>query len=150
MHRIALVLIVLLVLSPLFIPDANAAQDLSQAKVIFSKTCSKCHSTSRALSKTKDRAGWEKTVSRMSGKYKGRFGKPISSEDQVQIASYLYAVNLHAKTCTKCHDADKSLKTSLDRNGWTEVIDKMISFGAPLAGDDKELMIDFLTGNAGK
>ena len=62
--------------------------DMEATKVTVETTCSKCHDPSRALGKTKNQAGWERTVSRMSGYHK-RFGGPIPDADQVAIVQYL-------------------------------------------------------------
>ncbi len=62
--------------------------DMEAAKVTFETTCSKCHALQRPLGKSKDQAGWERTVSRMSGYHK-RFGGPIPEGDQNAIVQYL-------------------------------------------------------------
>ena len=76
------------------VDNASAADEkvekvnMEAAKETFENMCSKCHATSRALSRQKDRAGWEGTVNRMS-KYHERFGGPISEEDVKGIVEYL-------------------------------------------------------------
>ncbi|GAB4256055.1 MAG: hypothetical protein Kow0054_18550 [Deferrisoma sp.] len=62
--------------------------DLEAAKALFEKKCSACHSPDRALKKNKDRAGWEKTVSRMARYSSGM----ISPEDAGIIVEYLTRV----------------------------------------------------------
>ncbi|MDF1552035.1 MAG: hypothetical protein P1P84_03180 [Deferrisomatales bacterium] len=47
---------------------AAASEGDAAAKALFETKCSACHPASRALSKNKDRAGWEGTVKRMQGK----------------------------------------------------------------------------------
>lgn len=65
--------------------------DMEAAKTLFEETCSKCHATSRPLGKKKDQAGWEKTVTRMSGYHK-KFGAEIPEEDRNTIIKYLVKV----------------------------------------------------------
>lgn len=54
---------------------------------LLRKKCSVCHSPQRPLSKNKDLAGWEKTVTRMSGKRPGH----LSEQDIEEIVGYLAA-----------------------------------------------------------
>ncbi|GAB6062663.1 photosystem P840 reaction-center cytochrome c-551 [Deferrisoma palaeochoriense] len=62
--------------------------DLEAAKALFEQKCSACHSLDRPLKKNKDRAGWEKTVSRMARYASGM----ISPEDADIIVEYLTRV----------------------------------------------------------
>ncbi len=59
------------------------------AKNIFESTCAKCHALSRSLDKTKDRAAWERTITRMSKNNKEIFGETIPDDNQAKIAGYL-------------------------------------------------------------
>jgi len=65
--------------------------DMEAVKATFENYCSKCHATSRPLGKKKDQAGWEKTVSRMSGYHK-KFGAEIPEKDSTTIINYLVKV----------------------------------------------------------
>ena len=62
--------------------------DLEAAKSLFDSKCSLCHSPDRALRKSKDRQGWEKTVSRMKRYASGEIG----DEDAAAIVEYLVHV----------------------------------------------------------
>ena len=89
MKMIIPVLLALAVLT--LAPLAGVAEemvDMEAAKVTYETTCSKCHDLGRALGKTKDQPGWERTVSRMSGYHK-RFGGPMPPGDQEAIIQYL-------------------------------------------------------------
>jgi hypothetical protein len=55
------------------------------AKGLFEKRCSICHSTSRPLGKTKSAEEWRQTVTRM----KGYAGGKISDEEAEIIIEYL-------------------------------------------------------------
>lgn len=146
MYRIVVVLSVSLLLVPLATNHVYAQQDLSGVEKLFKKNCTICHSARRALKKVKDRTAWEDTVGRMSE----RFAIPIPWEDQAAIVSYLYGRNLFSRACTSCHDADRAMKLKQDRDGWGPTVDKMVGLGAVLVGENRDLMIDYLTGVAGK
>ena len=62
------------------------ASYLAAGSLLRSK-CSACHSSQRPLSKNKDLAGWQATVTRMSGKRPGH----LSEDDVARIAGYLAA-----------------------------------------------------------
>ncbi len=55
------------------------------AKALFESKCSICHPVSRPLGKTKDRAGWTATVTRM----KNGNGCPITDAEAGVIIDYL-------------------------------------------------------------
>jgi cytochrome c5 len=55
------------------------------AKALFESKCSICHPVSRPLGKTKDKAGWTATVTRM----KNVNGCPITDEEAGVIIDYL-------------------------------------------------------------
>ena len=78
-----------LLLTPLvlvgLIPILGITAEDSDAKALFKKRCSLCHSTSRPLGKTKSSKEWEKTVMRM----KGYAGDRISDQDANIITVYL-------------------------------------------------------------
>jgi cytochrome c5 len=66
-------------------PISGVAAEANEAKSLFEKRCSLCHSTSRALDKTKTAEEWKQTVSRM----KGHAGDRISAADAETISKYL-------------------------------------------------------------
>jgi cytochrome c5 len=57
------------------------------AKALFETKCSICHPLSRPLGKTKDKAGWTATVTRM----KNVNGCPITEEEAQRIIGYLFS-----------------------------------------------------------
>jgi cytochrome c5 len=69
----------------------NGTVDMAAGKTLFEQTCGKCHGLDRPLGKQKDRAGWEKTVDRMS-EYHKRFGGPIPQDTRKAIVDYLVQV----------------------------------------------------------
>ena len=78
-----------LLLTPLvmvgLIPISGITAQESDAKGLFEKRCSPCHSTSRPLGATKSSEEWKKTVMRM----KGYAGDRISDQDAKIITGYL-------------------------------------------------------------
>jgi cytochrome c5 len=62
-----------------------AAQDTADVKALFEQKCSICHGIERPTAKRKDRAGWERTVTRM----KNVNGAPITDEQARSIIDYL-------------------------------------------------------------
>ncbi|MFQ5926238.1 MAG: hypothetical protein ACE5MH_02260 [Terriglobia bacterium] len=51
--------------------------------------------------------------------------------------------------CLFCHDAGIIVQQQLDRRGWGKVLDKMIGWGAPVAAEDREAMIDYFAQHFG-
>jgi len=71
---------------PVRADQAKAANP--EAKALFEKKCSVCHSLSRPLGEHKDLAGWTKTVTRMQKVN----GCPITDQEAKTIIDYLAAV----------------------------------------------------------
>ncbi len=74
-------------LSGIFLVAGFAVTGVAKEKgeELFEKKCGICHPLSRALSKSKDREGWEKTVRRM----KEVNGCPITDEEAEAVVGYL-------------------------------------------------------------
>jgi|WetSurMetagenome_2_1015567.scaffolds.fasta_scaffold1087191_2 hypothetical protein len=64
---------------------AETKTDANEAKVLFEKQCSVCHSLKRVQSKKKTFAEWEKTVKWMMESH----GAKISNEEAKIITDYL-------------------------------------------------------------
>lgn len=47
--------------------------------------------------------------------------------------------------CAQCHEHDRIRNTEYDREAWTEVVDRMISYGCPIDDQEREAIIEFLT-----
>lgn len=63
---------------------SGAAFSAGDGKALFESKCTTCHAASRALSASKDQAGWEKTIERMRGK-----GAQVAEAEVPAIAEYL-------------------------------------------------------------
>ena len=46
--------------------------------------------------------------------------------------------------CTGCHSLNKITTASYDKDGWQKTVERMISKGAELDNNQKELVIDYL------
>ncbi len=55
-----------------------------------------------------------------------------------------------ASRCARCHDTGRIASANYDRDGWTEVVSRMIGRGADLTDNEAMLLIDFLTSGGGK
>lgn len=53
------------------------------------------------------------------------------------------------KACLACHDAKIIWQQQLDKRVWTKEVDKMIRWGAPVAPEDREALIDYFAQNFG-
>ena len=47
--------------------------------------------------------------------------------------------------CIICHSLETVAMQRLDRAGWEVVVERMISYGAPIPPDDKPVILDYLT-----
>jgi len=51
--------------------------------------------------------------------------------------------------CMECHDAGIIVQQRLSRAAWTKEVDKMTSWGALVAPEDREAFIDYFAANFG-
>lgn len=49
-------------------------------------------------------------------------------------------------SCTDCHDLKRIEEAEYDRDGWAEVLERMIALGAELGKAERELLIEELPG----
>jgi len=52
-------------------------------------------------------------------------------------------------SCTACHGLDDVVSSHMDKNGWLNLIDSMISNGAQVDDKDKPVLVDYLVKNFG-
>ena len=102
----------------------TAAQDpvaqLTRAKAVFERACGVCHGLERPLSKTFDKAGWEKTVERMHAN-----GAEVDAAERAQVVAYLLTKNTFEAKCSACHGTDRPLGKSKSRTDWTATVQRM-------------------------
>lgn len=51
--------------------------------------------------------------------------------------------------CTECHDSGMLVQQRLSKDGWTKEVDKMMKWGALVAPEDRQPLIDYLAANFG-
>jgi hypothetical protein len=49
--------------------------------------------------------------------------------------------------CTECHEARIIVQQRLSKAAWTKEVDKMIKWGAVIEPQDRDALIDYLSGN---
>ena len=98
----------------------SAGEYLTKAKAVFERACGTCHSLDRPLSKTFDKAVWEKTVDRMQNN-----GAVVSKEEQTQVVAYLLTKNTFEAKCSVCHATDKPLGKNKSATDWQATVRRM-------------------------
>lgn len=98
----------------------NPVEYLTKSKSCFERACGVCHGLERPLSKTFDKAGWEKTVERMHDN-----GAEVSGEERAQIVTYLLTKNTFEAKCSTCHGTDRPLGASKSAADWLATVQRM-------------------------
>lgn len=49
--------------------------------------------------------------------------------------------------CTECHEARIIVQQRLSKSAWTKEVDKMVKWGAVVDPADRDVLIDYLSGN---
>ena len=98
----------------------SAFENMASAKALFERACGVCHGLERPLSKTFDRAGWEKTVERMHDN-----GAEVNKEERAQIVAYLLTKNTFEAKCSTCHGTDRPLGKNKAAADWLSTVQRM-------------------------
>lgn len=98
----------------------NPVEYLTKAKAVFERACGVCHGLERPLSKTFDKAGWERTVERMHDN-----GAEVSAEERAQVVAYLLTKNTFEAKCSACHGTDRPLGKSKSAADWLSTVQRM-------------------------
>jgi mono/diheme cytochrome c family protein len=99
-------------------PDPVAS--MKAAKVVFERACGVCHGLERPLSKTFDKAGWEKTVERMHDN-----GAEVTAAERAQVVAYLLTKNTFEAKCSACHGIDRPLGKNKSAADWLATVTRM-------------------------
>lgn len=59
-------------------------------------------------------------------------------------------VDLVIGRCIICHDLALVSQQRQDRQGWTEIVDRMITWGAPITPDERRVIIEYLLRHLGR
>ncbi len=100
--------------------DSSPIESMTSAKALFERACGVCHGLERPLSKTFDRAGWEKTVERMHDT-----GAEVNREERAQIVAYLLTKNTFEAKCSSCHATDLPLGKFKSAADWLATAQRM-------------------------
>ena len=92
----------------------------AEAKAVFERACNVCHGLERPLSKTFDRAGWEKTVERMHDN-----GAEVDAKERAQVVAYLLTKNAFEAKCSACHEVGRPLGKSKSAADWLATVTRM-------------------------
>jgi cytochrome c2 len=56
---------------------------------------------------------------------------------------------LVASRCVICHSVEIAVQQRQGPRGWTEIVDRMVSYGMPLAPDERDVLIGYLVRHFG-
>lgn len=98
----------------------NAVEYLTKAKAVFERACGVCHGLERALSKSFDKAGWEKTVERMHDN-----GAEVDREERALVVAYLLTKCKFEAKCSACHGTDRPLGSGKSAAEWLATAERM-------------------------
>lgn len=101
-------------------PAPKPLEYLAEAKAVFERACGVCHGIERPLSKTFDRAGWEKLVERMHDN-----GAEVTRVEKGQVVAYLLTKNVFEAKCSACHGTDRPLGKSKSAADWLATVQRM-------------------------
>jgi hypothetical protein len=76
----------------------------------------------------------------------------IPAQNSAKLNEELPAGAMQQKTttaCLECHDARIIVQQRLSKAVWTKEVDKMVKWGAVVDGNDRDALIDYLSGNFG-
>jgi len=125
--------------------------DVSQARELTEKRCSKCHNLDRVVGARKDAQGWAETIDKM----RKLPGAGISDTDVQIILTYLESQNqappmqaaraLVDQRCNRCHSLDRVYRAKKTPQEWRETVDEMSQFAAGSAnaippGDQQQIL----------
>jgi cytochrome c5 len=135
-------------------------QNLPEGKgaTIVRDKCLTCHEADLIIMQRLSRQGWTREIEKMI-----RWGATVAETEKEILVDYLAAhfspkpaltktdeargKEIFEKSCLVCHAADLTEQQRLSRQGWTREVDKMIRWGAIVADQEKEQLIDFLSKN---
>jgi len=100
--------------------ESNQLEYLTKAKAVLERACGVCHGVERPLSKTFDKAGWEKTLERMHDN-----GAEVNAEERAQVVAYLFTKNTFEAKCSVCHPTDRPLGKNKSAADWSATVQRM-------------------------
>jgi mono/diheme cytochrome c family protein len=118
--------------------------------------CISCHGIELIIQQRLTREGWLREVEKMTS-----WGALVAPGEQDALLDFLVAsfgieptrtaegttsegAALLQARCQTCHDLRLIEQQRLNADGWARELDKMISWGAPLTGSEKEVLVEHL------
>ena len=98
----------------------NPVEILAGGKAVLERSCGVCHGLERPLSKTFDKATWEKTLERMHSN-----GAEVSAAERAQVVAYLFTKNTFEAKCSACHPTERPLGKNKSAADWLSTVQRM-------------------------
>ena len=146
------------VLGAMVLAATLGAQELpaGAGRDVLVKRCIACHEADLITQQRLSRPGWGRSLDKMI-----RWGAVVEAEEREQMLDYLAAhfaptpVSSHIvatassepvykRACLTCHEDDLIKSQQLTRAGWVRSVEKMMRWGANVAPEEKERLIDYL------
>ena len=143
----------------------SQSQVVSEGRNIFGQACIQCHGIGHILIKGKTEEGWRDTVYSMISR-----GAQLMPDEVDPLIAYLTATytpdsavpaaegaalpdapgrTILDRTCTACHVLELVTSSRKSRAEWQETISRMISFGAELTDDERQMAEDYAAEHLG-
>lgn len=130
--------------------DTGTGETVLDGAVLVETRCTTCHTAERITAKVADEAGWTETVDRMIS-----YGASLNDDERAALIAYLAGgastsmaapdgATLVATVCTACHSDERIVSKDKDEAGWTATVDRMISNGASLTAEERDVVIAYL------
>lgn len=88
----------------------------------------------------------------MAGEEAGGATPEATPTEPGATGATLNGEQLVSERCTVCHSIDRiknKMASGADRSAWEQTVDRMISYGAQLNADERQAVIDYLSGQGG-
>jgi cytochrome c5 len=134
------------------------AQDLpaGPGREMVTARCLSCHVADLIVQQRLSRAGWGRSVDKMV-----RWGAVVEPAERDPMLDYLAAhfaptpaashivatagsEALYKRACLTCHEDDLIEAQRLSRAGWVRSVEKMMRWGANVAANERDPLIDYL------
>jgi hypothetical protein len=76
----------------------------------------------------------------------GTTGRPAAQGNPLPAGKHMELV---LGSCIMCHAPEILAQQRLDRRTWETIVDRMITYGAPITADTKPLIMEYLTTHLG-
>jgi cytochrome c5 len=118
--------------------------------------CLICHESDLITQQRLSRAGWNRSVEKMV-----RWGAVVDAAERDPLLDYLAAhfapkpgashivataggEAIYERACLTCHEDDIIESQRLSRAGWMRSVEKMMRWGAAVAANEKDALVEYL------